>query len=401
MQIRLSQESRRREQTPIENMFINEYMPSADGNAVKVYIYGLMQCLYPSMTDVPITDSLSMSIAEVTAAFVYWQSKGLIRILEDDPLSVEYLTAEQPALTTVTPGKYYNLIRAVNQMIAPRMLTDTQIQCVYDCIEVLKMDEKTVLELIGHCMEEKGKKVSFNYIFKTGKHWATIGILTQEKAVDYLRNRQIAMHGATTILQRWGINRLPTLDERQMYEKWINEWGFDEEAILAVCPRLTDTVRPSFAVLNDRLRVLYEQKKVKPEDIAADTASINDEQEFARTVFRSMGKVSTPTKDEARQLSVFVDGPDGLPREVVLFAAKECANADRPFGKLKTILKDWMGKRIRTVEEAKTALAERQSVPRRGDDRKWARKKNTLLNYAETDPSESKVERVSLDLDLL
>ena len=155
------------------------------------------------------------------------------------------------------------------------------------------------------------------------------------------------------------------------------------------------------AALGDRLRELYEQNKVKAADIKADSEAISDEREFARMVFARMGKVSMPTKDEIRQLSVFLDGPDGLPREVVLLAAEECADAERPFGKLKAILKDWTERKVRTVEEAQKALTERQKAFQQADGRRKARSRNTLLNYAETDPARVKVEEITLDLDEL
>ena len=34
--------------TPVENLFIQEYLPRASGDYVRVYLYGLMQCYHPS-----------------------------------------------------------------------------------------------------------------------------------------------------------------------------------------------------------------------------------------------------------------------------------------------------------------------------------------------------------------
>ena len=400
MNIHFSPEAQKREQTPVDNLFFSEFMPDADGECVKVYLYGLMQCRYPSMGDVSIAEALSLPEGTVRTAFVYWQSKGLVRILKDEPLEVEYLTVEQPALTTAVPLKYQSFVRALNELTAPRRFNMNELGHIYDCIETFRLEEKTVLELVSHCMEEKGRNVRVQYILTVGKSWADAGICTYDQARAYIANASVRKHGATAVLRRWNKRRSPTLDEMALYDSWIKEWGFDDEAILAVCPRLTNTGSPSFEALGDRLRELYEQGKVKAEDIRADSETISDEKEFARMVFARMGKVSTPTKDDMRQLSVFLEGPEGLPREVVLLAAEECADAERPFGKLKTILKDWTERKIRTVEEAQKALTERQSAPQQ-DSRKWARKKNTLLNYAETDPARVKVEEITLDLDEL
>ena len=53
------------------------------------------------------------------------------------------------------------------------------------------------------------------------------------------------------------------------------------------------------------------------------------------------------------------------------------------------------------MEEAQKALAQRQTIYPQADGRSRARKKNTLLNYAETSVSRVNVEDISLDLDEL
>ncbi|MBR3137411.1 MAG: DnaD domain protein [Clostridia bacterium] len=401
MNIHFSPEAQKREQTPVDNLFFSEYMPDADGEAVKVYLYGLMQCRFPSMGDVALSEALNLPEGAVRAAFVYWQSKGLVRILKDEPLEVEYLTVEQPAVTTAVPVKYRSFIRALNELIAPRRFNMNELGHIYDCIETFRLEEKTVLELVSHCMEEKGRNVRIQYILTVAKSWADAGIVTYEQAREYIANATVRKHGATAVLRRWNKRRSPTLDEMALYDSWVREWGFDDEAILAVCPRLTNTSSPSFEALGDRLRELYEQNKVKAEDIRADSDSVSDEKEFARMVFARMGKVSTPTRDEIRQLAVFLEGPEGLSREVVLLAAEECADAERPFGKLKAILKDWTERKVRTVAEATKALQQRQAQFAQADGHRRTRGKNTLLNYAEQGVSHANLDDIALDLDEL
>ena len=382
MNIHFSPEAQKREQTPVDNLFFSEFMPDADGECVKVYLYGLMQCRFPSMGDIGIGEALNLPEGAVRSAFVYWQSKGLVRILKDEPLEVEYLTVEQPAVTTAVPMKYQAFVRALNELIAPRRFNMNELGHIYDCIETFHLEEKTVLELVSHCMEEKGRNVRVQYIVTVAKSWADAGIVTYQQAREYIANATVRRHGATMVLRRWNKRRSPTLDEMAMYDSWVKDWGFDDEAILAVCPRLTNMGSPSFEALGDRLRELYEQNKVKAEDIQADNEAVSGEREFARMVFARMGKVSMPTKDETRQLSVFLEGPDGLPREVVLLAAEECADAERPFGKLKAILKDWAERKVRTVEEAQKALANHAAPTYQ--DRSRRKKRDQFQNYAET-----------------
>ena len=67
--------------TPVENQFILEYLPGAKGDYVKVYLYGLMRCYHPEedMSLDRMSHELNMTADEVTAAFRFWERKGLVR----------------------------------------------------------------------------------------------------------------------------------------------------------------------------------------------------------------------------------------------------------------------------------------------------------------------------------
>lgn len=392
MNIHFSPEAAKREQTPLDNLFISEYLPDADGNALKVYLYGLMQCHFPSMADADIATSLSLTAGQVLTAYVYWQSRGLVRILGEEPLEVEYLTVEQPAATTATPLKYATFVRSLHELIAPRNFNMREMKHIYDIIETFGLEEGTVLELVASCMENKGRNVSVQYILTVGKSWAERGITTPQKAREYMQDMAARKHGAGEILRRWGKRRMPTQDEMDLYEKWITDWGFDQEAILAVCPQLTGVSTPTFEILGERLQLLYEQKLTSREDIEKHQGIQSGEREFARQVFARMGKVELPSPTAIAQLSAFAET---LPREVILLAAEDCQSADRPFGKLKSLLKGWSEKGIRTVEEARKAL----DTPTVSQQKSSYRKPAYASSYAQHENSGFSIDDISLDLD--
>ena len=65
--------------TDVENIFINEYMPAAPGDFVKVYLYGLLY----SQNDAPMSydqmaGQLSMSRKRIDEAWDYWASMGVV-----------------------------------------------------------------------------------------------------------------------------------------------------------------------------------------------------------------------------------------------------------------------------------------------------------------------------------
>ena len=74
--------------TPLEHIFLTEYMPAARGDYVKVYL----MCLYHSrMPDDPakvedISRELGLEVSTVENAIRYWERRGLIVVIGGDPM---------------------------------------------------------------------------------------------------------------------------------------------------------------------------------------------------------------------------------------------------------------------------------------------------------------------------
>ena len=60
--------------TPVENIFINEYLPQAKGDYVKVYMYGYMHAHFDiKLDEEAISKQLGLSRAKVSEAWSYWE----------------------------------------------------------------------------------------------------------------------------------------------------------------------------------------------------------------------------------------------------------------------------------------------------------------------------------------
>ena len=66
--------------TSVENMFINEYMISAPGEYVKVYLFALMYAdLGETISNEMIAKHLNIEHEDVLKAWTYWENMGVIR----------------------------------------------------------------------------------------------------------------------------------------------------------------------------------------------------------------------------------------------------------------------------------------------------------------------------------
>ena len=391
MNIRFSPEAARREMTPVDNLFLLEYMPDADGMFVKVYLYGLMQCYHPSLSDTDPADALGLTESQIRCAFVYWQAKGLVRIRSDEPLTVEYLLTEQPAVTTATPVKYRRFIESLNALLSPRALDLREMKAMYDCIELYGLEEGAVLSLVAYCIERKGKRVSANYILTVAQEWSEQDIKTQDAAERFVADYRVQKHGAAEVLRRWNKHRPPTVDEMALYDRWINELGFDAETILAAASRMTDVASPTFAILSDRLTEMKEHNITSLSTMEAAEERQSADREFARMVYARLGKIGAPDKTTVAQLAMFRE-EKGISREAILLAADECAGAERALGLLKKILSDWADAQIKTPEQATEALRKPMNAPAK------KKKKNAALLYEQTPISEEDFNQLVVNL---
>ena len=73
--------------TPIENMFLLEYLPTAPENYLRVYLYARMLCLHPELGEdlSDMAQTLHMEESQISDAMTYWERQGLVRRLTDRP----------------------------------------------------------------------------------------------------------------------------------------------------------------------------------------------------------------------------------------------------------------------------------------------------------------------------
>ena len=69
--------------TNVENQFINKYMAGADGDAVKVYIFGLYLCqnVQAEYTLAEAARTLSMPQEKIVDLFKFWEDFDLLEIV--------------------------------------------------------------------------------------------------------------------------------------------------------------------------------------------------------------------------------------------------------------------------------------------------------------------------------
>ena len=72
-------------ETRVENLFINEYLPSAPGDYVRVYIFALMAAQnLEEIDNSKFAKLLGMTETEVDNAWNYWARRGVVRLINTE-----------------------------------------------------------------------------------------------------------------------------------------------------------------------------------------------------------------------------------------------------------------------------------------------------------------------------
>ena len=178
--------------TPVENIFIQDYLPHATGDYVRVYLYGLMQCYHPTedMTTERIAHLLDVTEDTVQGAFQYWERQGLVQRVSDNPPSYQYLnltasvTSESPMEKAVYKHREFNT--KMQQLFGTRLLHPAEFMTACEWVEELHLPEEVVLIMVEHFIATKGRSFQFRQLNKTALQWAEKGVNTVEAANDMI-----------------------------------------------------------------------------------------------------------------------------------------------------------------------------------------------------------------------
>ncbi|MCQ2387564.1 MAG: DnaD domain protein [Clostridia bacterium] len=255
--------------TSVENEFITKYLPLADGNAVKVYLYGLYLCSHPEFDKSINEIALDLSLTEdiVRACFLYWQQEGLVDILCNDPLQVVYYSPKSAFVVKpkkYKPEKYSEFTKAVQEVLPNRMISTNEYTEYFNFMETYGIKPDAMLLIIKYCVELKGADINYKYINATAKNFASKGLIKLEQIQDELSSYFVHSTQIANILSALSISRKPDIEDKQLFDKWTDELSFEYENILFAAKTLK---KGSIKKLDDFILELYSLKCFSKEEI--------------------------------------------------------------------------------------------------------------------------------------
>ncbi len=250
--------------TPVENLFLTEYLPYADGDQVKVYLSGLYHARRggEGFGVAELAKELNLEEPQVEAALRYWERRRLVERIGDNPPAFTFHHLGQRMLTgqdgIALERAYVEFSEAAYaQFGTRRKLRPSDVVMAYEWVTELGLSPEIVLMLLNHMAETRGVHFSFKSAQSLAVMMKEDGVDSPEQAENYLSHSKRSHAGAKAVLAQFNMRRLPTEPELALYRKWTEEWGFDDAAILKATEQTVSANNPSFSYLNgilERLR---------------------------------------------------------------------------------------------------------------------------------------------------
>ena len=277
--------------TAVDNIFINNYLPYADSNYVKVYLYGLYKCQDSNSRDNTLenfSNELNLSQEEIEKAFYYWQEQGLVQILNVIPFEVRYLPISDVLNNTkkYNAKKYESFNAQAQEILCGRMITPNEYREYYDIIERLHMEKEALLMIINYCVNVKGNNVGYAYITTIAKDWANQKITTAKQVEERLIEFENLQTGIEYLFKLMGLKRLPNIEERTLYQKWTQQ-GFDDEVLNYVAKKIKS--KNKFQYMDNVLDKYYANKLFSVNEIELFEEEKAKSMQIARSLTKNLG----------------------------------------------------------------------------------------------------------------
>lgn len=278
--------------TVLDNRFLNEFLPQATGDDVKIFLYGLSLCSKPNDEENnldTISKVLSLTEEQIIKSFSYWNDLGLVQIASKNPLQVKYLPirSNSGGLKLRNKEKFSDFNKQMQDVISGRMMTPTEFNEYYTLIETYHFEPEAVVLIAKYCTSLKGGSIGYPYILAVARSFADEGLKTFEAVEEKFLEQERSSKEIKQILSCLGIKREPDFNERNLYLKWTSHFGFAHGTIVEVAKTLKKS--GGTAKLDEVLSKYYEQKLMSPQEIL-DYSSRRDEMfDIAKTVSKNLG----------------------------------------------------------------------------------------------------------------
>ncbi|MEG1085380.1 MAG: DnaD domain protein [Anaerovoracaceae bacterium] len=281
--------------TQVENIFINEYMASAPGDYVKVYLFALMYAdLQQPMNNETVAKQLGLKEEDVLKAWSYWEGYGVIKKHISNKenkfdYQVEFINSKEMLYgkmpekkkdpidentKTVLEDKDIQGMYGSIERITGKVINGTEMLEITSWINQYNAKPEVIIYAYSYC--HSLKKHNVNYVGTVVKQWISKGLIDTDMVEKYLEENDQRRYAYKRIFKALGFNRKETQQEEKIMDTWFNKMDYSIEKVIEACGKTTGISNPNINYVNKVLTNWYEEKTGKSVDGKIKVASVTD-----------------------------------------------------------------------------------------------------------------------------
>ena len=260
--------------TEVENLMINEFFTSANGDYVKVYLLGLMRAKHGIVEDRSKTANvLGITPDEIDAAWDYWESVGVIRrdYMPDDSYRVVFLSQisrfygnkksrSSGSESEEQDSRLVNLdlkhLYDTYESASGRSIPSSDARKIADTIGTFGVSPEVYAYAIKYSSDNGHNDV--RYINKVAINWHKEGCNTEADVKALLDKDAKRRYLYGRIFKEIGFNRQWNSGDCEMMDRWFDKFGYNIEEVLEAVKLTAGKREPSLryvdAVLENKYR---------------------------------------------------------------------------------------------------------------------------------------------------
>ncbi len=286
--------------------FLDYYLPTVNGDYLKVYLYGIRLCCdNKSLTDDEIAEKLGILKADVKNAWNFWEQEGLITIFDDGTIEFENLEELTFLSTKVNKpvkkeqnfneildtvgmnAEFKNVIRTI-EALYKEFLTQNDVILIYDVVITQNIPLELFVITMTHCIEKNKKNIA--YIAKVVTECYKKGYTTSEALEEYFSKSDENGKYFRNIKKILKIYSRELIEKEKEYIlKWRDCGKSDEEIKAAFECTVLNTGKLSFPYMDKVLMGGASKKEKLPRENTSKPGPLNN---FRDTQMPDFGKLT-------------------------------------------------------------------------------------------------------------
>ena len=265
--------------TNIPDIFFTEYLPEANGDFVKVYLYILFLSKYDK--DIKVNDlckKLGLSLKVIQDAIKYWEDQNVLvrkntgfvfNSLQELELHHLYkprvsLSAEQ-IQKSAESQKRAKTIEYINNKFFSGLMPTTWYPDIELWFKKYEFDDEVMIALFEYCFDKSA--LHRNYIQAVADAWSKNLVKSYNDLELYYSRQEKVNKVANMIIKKLNISRALSVYEFNYVEKWVVDFAFSFDIIEIALKRTTSKANFSFEYIDKLLTDWHDRKFTTPEQV--------------------------------------------------------------------------------------------------------------------------------------